>query len=109
MMSNIIISSISASGSTLFYISSGITSGVSYRWYLNNNLVSLNSTYLLPTGITSGEVFVDVDHPSDSIWYNGQFYGGTFSGNFIGGQFYYGYLNGVYYPYQNIKPKVFMS
>lgn len=108
-MSNIVINSTLTPDGLLFYIESVITSGVSYRWYLNNNLVGLESTYLLTSTVENGYMYCDIDYESESVWYDGQFYGGTFNGNFLGGTFYYGYLNGTYYVEQNKKPKMFTS
>lgn len=109
-MANIIIDSTPTVNGLLFFIVSGAPGAVSYRWYMNDNLVGTNSTYLLTISVNLATVYVIVDEETgDSTWYDGEFYGGTFGGQFLGGTFYYGTLNGVYYPHLDKKPKTFIT
>jgi len=109
-MANIIIDSTPTQNGLLFFIVSGVTSAVSYRWYLNDDIVGYNSTYLLTTSVYLATVYVIVDQKTgESVWHDGEFYGGTFGGQFLGGTFYYGTLNGVHYPHQDKKPKTFIT
>ena len=94
----IVIDSVEISGNILFTIVSGNTNASAYRWYLNDSLVSNESYYVLLSPTNGDYVYVQIDYnASETSWYDGDFYGGTFNGNFLGGRFHYGILNGEYY------------
>jgi len=110
-MLNIVINSniIDSGPSILFTIESIEIIGLSasFEWYLNNNIVSNDSTYTLVSPSPGDTIYVKVSKYIETFWHDGQFYGGSFVGNFGGGTFHYGILNGRNYTDQTIKPKVF--
>jgi len=103
------------STSLLFSVVSGGGSNFQseFVWYLNGTPVSTKSTYTLVNPISGDSVYVKLKNYSEpgclTYWYDGHFYGGTFTGNFSGGAFHYGILNGEEYLNQSIKPKVFKT
>jgi len=106
--------SIPGSSSLLFSVTSGVSSSfyAGFEWYLNDVLVSTDSTYILVSPVIGDRVYVNVKDYVTACpvyWYDGQFYGGTFIGNFSGGTFHYGLLNGAEYVNQLPKPKPFVQ
>ena len=100
--------------SLLFEVLTGVSSSfyASFEWFLNDTLVGNESTYTLVSPVNGDQVYVkrkDYVTGCPPYWYNGQFYGGTFTGNFSGGTFHYGTLNGVQYVQQLPKPKPFIT
>ena len=113
MLVEIAYSLIPGSSSLLFSVVSGVSSilNAGFEWYLNNVLVGTESSYFLVSPNEGDQVYAKVkDYVTDCpvYWYDGQFYGGTFTGNFSGGTFHYGILNGVQYVQQLPKPKPFI-
>jgi len=113
----IVIDSATIPGTTslLFFVLSGISSSfyAGFEWYLNDVLVSTESTYTLVSPNGGDRVYARIkDYVTNCptiYWHGGQFYGGTFIGNFSGGNFHYGSLNGAQYPNQLIKPIPFIQ
>ena len=111
-MSIIIRSDKISADTILFTIISGASSSLyaSFEWYLNDSLVSTESTFKLVNPFDNYFVYVKVkDYSSAAYWHGGQFYGGSFTGNFAGGTFHYGTLNGVQFFEQSPKPKPFIQ
>lgn len=106
--------SIPNTNSLLFSVVSGVSSSLyaSFEWYKNNILVSTQDTYILDSPLPSDYVYVKIKDYATGCpvyWYDGNFYGGTFTGNFSGGTFHYGYLNGAQYTEISTKPKPFIK
>ena len=111
---SIIISGNTISADTIiFTVISGASSSLyaSFEWYLNDVLVSRESSFKLINPLPNYFVYVIInDYSYDSAyWHGGQFYGGTFTGNFSGGTFHYGNLNGVPFFEQTPRPKPFIK
>ena len=110
---SILISSNIVSDTIFFTIISGASSSLyaSFEWYLNDALVSRESTFKLIVPNFPFSVYVKVKDYSSNVayWHDGQFYGGTFVGNFSGGTFHYGNLNGVPFFEQTPRPKPFIK
>lgn len=110
---SIVIDSVNISGSILYTIVSDVYNSLyaSFEWYLNDVLVSRESTFLSISPLPTDNVYVIIKNYSNNVkyWHDGQFYGGTFTGNFSGGTFHYGSLNGVSFFEQNTRPKPFIK
>jgi len=103
----VIISNTSVTGGILFTVLSGYTGTETFRWYVDEQLVGTDTSYMLINPIGGENVYVIMDTDVNSDWYDGHFYGGKFNGNFLGGTFHYGLLNGVEYVQEGKKPKNF--
>ena len=110
---SIVINALVVYDTIFFTIVSGASSSLyaSFEWYLNDVLVSRESTFKLINPLPNYFVYVIVkDYSNDAAyWHDGQFYGGTFTGNFSGGTFHYGNLNGVPFFEQTPRPKPFIK
>ena len=97
--------------SLLFTVVSGASLYSAFEWHLSgltgDSIVGTESSYILVSPASGDKIYVNVSTCS-AYWFDGQFYGGTFTGNFSGGSFHYGYLNGTQYMKLATKPKPFI-